>query len=280
MRRLLMSAALGLCLAVPAVAQDQGGLGLDLSAPAEPEKKPEEKKPEEKPPETPPPAPPTEAAPAAPAQPQPPAELTEHDVMLQDRVKAVERRSVLKTHRLELTPALGISVNDPFYTKYAVGGWALFYPHDSLGIGIRGAYYYLTLPTWNVPTAKRDLDATLPVSKPDWNLMVDAQWTPFYGKVAVYNTIAQFDLFLVGGVGAVASQTTFTPSVGGLHYATDLGIGVRALVGDYLGLSLTYLNTLYADRPGGEARSQTQNLGIVQLGLSLFLPPRFDYEVH
>jgi outer membrane beta-barrel protein len=267
-----MGVALGLSFAASAVAQDQG-LGIDLSAP-EPEKKPPEKKPEEKPPELPPPPPPAKEATSAPKP-----ELTEQDVALQDRVKSVEQRSVLKAHRLELSPALAISVNDPFYTKYAAGIWALFYPHDSLGIGLRGMYY-LTYATYNVPIAKKDLAALLPVSKPEWNAMVDVQWIPFYGKVAVYNSIAQFDLFLVGGVGAVASQTTFINTVKEYHFATDLGLGVRALLGDFLGINITYLNTLYSDRPGGGSRSQTQNLGMVQLGLSIYLPPHFEYEVH
>ena len=131
-----------------------------------------------------------------------------------------------------------------------------------------------------MPIAKRDLLASLPVSKPEWNAMVDAQWTPFYGKVAVYNNIAQFDLFVVGGVGAVASQTTFLNTIKEYHFATDLGIGVRALISDFIGIHLSYLDTLYSDRPGGGQRSQTQNLGVVQLGLSIFLPPHFEYEVH
>jgi len=258
-----MGVALGLFSATPAAAQDQG-LGVDLSAP-EPEKKPPE----------PPPLPPAAQAPAAPAKP----ELTEQDVALQDRVKSVEQRSVLKSHRLEISPALAISINDPFYTKYAGGIWLLFYPHDSLAVGLRGMYY-LTYATWNVPTAKRDLVASLPVSKPEWNAMFDAQWTPFYGKVSVYNSIAQFDLFLIGGVGAVASQTTYVNTVKEYHFATDLGLGVRALFNDFIGLHLTYLNTLYSDRPGAGNRSQTQNLGMVQLGLSIYLPPHFDYQVH
>jgi outer membrane beta-barrel protein len=278
-RRLWMVAALGLQLAAPAWAQDQG-LGLDLSAPPEPEKKPEEKPKEEKPKEEKPPdfAPPPTEAPAAAKQ---PGELTEHEVILQDRVKAVEQRSTLKRMRLELSPALAISVNDPFYTKYAGGLWAMFYPQDSIGIGLRGMYFF-TYATYNVPTAQQDLLSLLPESKPIWDLMFDAQWTPFYGKVAVYNTIAQFDLFVVAGIGVVASQTTFISGINEFHFATDLGLGVRALLGDFFAVSVTYLNTLYSDRPGGNptSRSQTENLGMVQLGVSFFLPPHFEYEVH
>jgi outer membrane beta-barrel protein len=275
-RRLVLSAALGLFLATPVRAQDQGGLGLDLSAPSppEPEKKPEKPK-EEKPP------PPAAGEAKAPVQAQPKADLSEREVMLEDRVKAVQRRSVLKSHRLELSPALGVSVNDPFYTKYSAGVWALFYPHDSLGFGIR-AMYLATFATWNVRTAKRALLAALPVSRPVWDVVADVQWTPFYGKIKVRNAIAQFDLFLVGGVGVMASETTFAKdsSVAEMHFATDLGIGMRAMIGDYVAVSLTYLDTVYSDRPGGGNRSQTQNLGLVQFGISFFIPPRFEYEVH
>lgn len=272
----MRSAALAVTLAIlsagRAAAQDPG-LGLDLTAP-EPEVKPEAKPSEPKPPE--PPAPPPEE-PRPAEKPAPPVELTERDVALEDRVKSVQRKATLKRLRLELAPAVGISLNDPFYTKYGAGLWVLAYPNDSLGVGLRGMAL-TSSPTENVRIAQRDLLALLPVSKPAYALAVDVQWTAFYGKVSVLNAIAQFDLFLVGGPAAVVSQTT--GSTGEIHFGADLGLGVRAMVGDFLAVHITYLDTVYSDRPGGQSRSQLHSLGMLQVGLCVFVPPRFEYEVH
>ena len=53
-------------------------------------------------------------------------------------MKSVQRKAVLKEMRAEITPFFGISVNDTFFTHLALGGTAIFYPHDSFGIGISG----------------------------------------------------------------------------------------------------------------------------------------------
>jgi outer membrane beta-barrel protein len=241
--------------------------GLDLTA-DEP-KKEEPKKEEEKPVVT---APPPSEPSAAKA---PEAKLNEVEIVNEDRVKSVQRKAFLKHFRLELTPMTFITVNDSFYPKTGPGGRLAFYIADNLGIAVR-YYNYQLIPTDEVRLAKRELQSKLPAVQPNHSFNLDLLWSPVYGKVSIFNTIHTFDIYLVGGAGAFLTQTS--DSGDGPHFSAHVGLGERFTVTDFFAVDLSVLETLYADRPGGGAKSTLQNLVSVNLGLSFFIPFSFEYK--
>jgi len=277
------SAVLAALLAAPvqARAQAAGDLGLDLSGDAA--KKDEPAKPAAKPVEAPLDNPPLEPTPGATPAKKQELDVGERDVSTEDRVKSVQKKGFYKKGHVELSPHVGVTINDAFYTKYNLGALVAFHFSDNLAAGARFDYL-IVQTTENVPTAKRELQSRLPVSKPKYGGALDFAWTPIYGKASLFNSIIHFDLFAIAGAGAVISQTSSSSSTDpniasnplfnqGPHPAFDLGVGQRYALNEVVAFEWSVLETIYTDTPGGTGSSQVQRIMSLSAGFAFFLPP-------
>jgi outer membrane beta-barrel protein len=256
--------ALLLAATLPSGAFGQtGGLGLDLTD----ETKKEEPKKEEKPL-----APELDLTPPAPRSAPAEARLSEMEITSEDRVKSVQRKAFIKRTRFELTPMTFLTLNDAFFPKYGPGARVAFYPNDAFGLAVRGFQYNL-IPTNTRRLASRALHSRLPYVLPKESLSLDLMWSPIYGKAALFNSIRTFDIYLMGGAGALWSQTSNTE---GVHLTTSLGIGERFSVLDFMAIDISAIETLYSDMPGSS--TVIQHVLSVNAGLSFFLPFSFEYK--
>ncbi len=203
----------------------------------------------------------------------------ERDVTQDDRVKSVQRKLYVKRGRFELAPSIVINVNDPYYTKFGGALRAAFHLADNLAIAARFTLMQ-TLPTDDVRVAKKNLQAKIFYSVPYWSTMADVEWSPFYGKVSFLNSILHLDAYVVGGGGVVYTETsgarnedgTPDPSRTGVKPAFDLGLGMRFVAKDFLAVNIALVNTTYVDVPTGSSKAVTQNLMMLQAGVSIFFP--------
>ena len=216
----------------------------------------------------------TDAAPSVTKKSDNPA--VERDTTQDDRVKSVQRKLYTKRGRFELAPSFIINVNDAYYTKMGGAIRAAFYPHDSLAISARFSLMQ-TLPTDDVRTAKRNLNSRIFFSVPIWSVMGDIEWSPIYGKVAMFNSILHLDGYLVGGGGVVYTETSGAPGRT-VNPAFDLGLGLRFVVKDFIAVNVALINTTYVDTPTGTTKGVTQNLMLVNAGLSIFFPFKSTYK--
>jgi outer membrane beta-barrel protein len=249
-------AGFGLDLNDPSEGQgDQGGMGLDLSG--ESSSTPAEV----------PTAPPPDRKPATKTSKE--DLLTgERDVTVEDRVKSVQRKLYLKKSRFELSPSLSYAVNDPYYLKYGAALRGAWYLADNLAVAGRFALMDVQ-PNQDVRTAKRAFQSQIFYSVPQWAAMGDIEWSPIYGKLAIWNDILHLDAYLLGGLGVV---TTETSAQVGPNPAADLGGGLRVVARDYLAVNAALINTYYVDAPRGTTRGNTQNIMTLNLGISVFFP--------
>lgn len=248
------------------------GLGLDLTQ----DEKKTDTQAQKPPPQNPPPKqnasqPPDQGddSPTLATNPEPPTE-GEASIIEDDRVKSVQRKVYLKAHRFELAPYVSVSVNDSYYTKFGGALRASYYFADTLGIGVRFGMYQV-LPTDDVRLAKRTFQSRIFYSVPQWSAVADVQWSPIYGKATIFNSIIEFDAYLLGGVGAVRTETSASPGRG-LNPAADLGIGLRFMVRDYLAVGGALVNTTYVDQPTGTTQGAVQNVMTLNAGISVFFP--------
>lgn len=258
--------ALSLMWPALAPAQTQEGMGLDLTEDSQakpPEANPAPPPDEEARPATPPAATPAKDVPVEALMP-----LT--DITQDDRVKSVQRKVYLKKNRLEISPFVSISVNDPFYSKFGGSLRAAWYLSDTLAISARGSLIQV-LPSDDVRTAKRTFNAKIYNSVPTWSAMGDLEWAPLYGKVSFLNSILHFDGYLLGGMGVVRTETSALPDRG-LNPAFDLGLGMRFVTKDYLAVNVALINTSYVDQPLGSSKGAIQNVMTLNAGISIFLP--------
>jgi outer membrane beta-barrel protein len=196
----------------------------------------------------------------------------ERDITQEDRVKAVQRKVYLRTGRFEFTPMVSASVNDPYYWKLAAALRAGYYIADTLAVSVR---YGLTsvVGTDDARLAKQTFVARVLKSTPWWSATADLEWSPFYGKVAIFNSILHFDAYVMGGLGAVYTETSALPGRTA-NPAADLGGGLRFQIFDHLAAGVSVINTAYVDQPLGTNKSTTQNILGLYAGVSVFFPFR------
>jgi outer membrane beta-barrel protein len=179
---------------------------------------------------TPTPAP--AAAPAAaPAQPPSPSS-TWSDIIV------VPRKQVLKSHRFELAPLYGVTINDPMIRHHQFGGQISYFLTDVLWIGVEGAYlqpqrldrFYLTPQQYRrVPKANKYI----------WEAALDFGYVPFYGKFALFNKkIVHWEGIVTAGIGVTQSEIIpMDPSYekfGNYAITPNAGVGVRVFLTKWL----------------------------------------------
>ncbi len=234
--------------------------GLDLSTPPPDDAKPSS----------------TTSATSEPEKKKSDAPAVERDTTQDDRVKSVQRKLYTKRGRFELAPSFIININDAYYTKLGGAVRLAFYPADTLAISARFSLMQ-TLPTDDVRTAKTNLNSRIFFSVPIWSVMGDAEWSPIYGKVAMFNSILHFDGYLIGGGGVVFTETSAVQG-GTVKPAFDLGLGMRFVARDFLAVNVSLINTTYVDTPTGAVKGVTQNLMMVNAGISIFFPFKSTYR--
>ena len=192
-----------------------------------------------------------------------------------DRVKSVPRKPLLKRHRFEITPFASLSLNDPYFEHFALSGTAVFYPHDSFGIGIGADYFYTHVQTRNVEEVRQGLTSVLPTfDQPVLLGHVDLYWLPIYGKVSFFDSsIIQFDLYGSAGLGfetAFGSRTPAEVNIAiGQHYVLEEWLALRFEVRDHFFVDQQLANSL--------PQSSIQSYVMFLAGLSFFIPPTFEY---
>ncbi len=201
----------------------------------------------------------------------------ERDVALGDRVKAVQRKGFLRRHRFELGVDLPATLNDAFYEKVGIGGKLGYSFADSFGVALRGAYF------WHVRSSharegNMAFSSQLLVSNLLGQGMVDAVWSPVYGKVAwLGSSIVHFDLYLLAGAGLAWTDTSIAPRNEGPHVAGEFGGGLRFYPASWLALDAGVTGTFYPDQPSTSAPSTIQKVIVARIGLSFFFPTTFEY---
>lgn len=201
--------------------------------------------------------------------------LKEIELTADDRVKSVQPRSFIKQGRFELMPEIFVTINDAYFPKYGPGLRLAYHIHESLGIALRGSQYNV-IPNDNIRLAKRQLRSQLPDVQPKWAVALDFLWSPFYGKSKLGNAIRHFDIYVVGGLGTVISESFDDNS---LLLSTHLGLGSRFSLNDFLALDLSMIETVYTDTPANNGgKGVVQHLLSINLGLSIFIPFSFEYK--
>lgn len=204
---------------------------------------------------------------------------------LRERVRPVSGHLFLKQGRFELSPGIGLSTRDAFYSKLVLGGALTYFPVEWLGISLQGGY---SLPgvsgaaqicrsdvNGRLTGCESPTDADMDRSAPGKILLLgglDLQWAPIYGKVSLFaDYFLSFDMYAIGGVTAVQYRGSAgdAMAVGG-----NVGVGMRFVLTRWLALRTELRDIIYAEDFG--AKSYLRNQLMVNLGLSLLLP--FDFK--
>ncbi len=224
---------------------------------------------------------------------------------LRDRIHPVSGHLFQMDGRFELSPGLGISVRDAFFTKVLFGAALTYHFTETFAASLRGAYTLSVIsnsaqicnPTGSAngpaagcqpPTMEQlTLDGGKPVNKAFGLLTflgsLDLQWAPVYGKLALFaENVLYFNMYGLAGPTVVLYGPTTSVTVGG-----NVGLGFRFAINSWLAVRLELRDTIYAETgynvvgyaESGEARVEyplsIRNQLTGELGLSMFFPTAF-----
>lgn len=204
---------------------------------------------------------------------------------LDERIRPVSGRMFTKDGRHELSPTVGLSLGDAFFTKYVFGLRYAYHFAETWSLGLNGAWA-LSTPSGavtrcdsngqncEVPT-KEDLART----PGDMGFLgsLDVSWAPLYGKISVLaEKVLHFDTYGVLGAGVVQSKMAppdgrevETRIVPALH----VGVGQRYFVSRNATLRFEIRDVLYQTDVQGKTgvEKDLQNQLLFTIGLSFFL---------
>lgn len=190
---------------------------------------------------------------------------------LSDRIKAVQRKVFLKKQRVELFPYFGFDLNDPFFTHLVLGGSLSYHLVDSLSIDARGGFVFASIEKNIVRIIRTEAGAILE-NPPEFQFHADLDltWAPIYGKISLFgDAILHFDTYVSGGPGLFGTDE-------GVNPAFNVGIGQRYFINKWLTFRAELRNYMFIEDRNNA--SSLQNLMVVGLFASIFLPTSFEYE--
>lgn len=221
---------------------------------------------------------------------------------------AVPRRHTLRRRRVEFMPTYNVTINNPLIRHHGVGGALNIYLSEALFLGLEGTYYF------RQPTTQTDRyflvganQRVIPsVNQYNWSAFLDFGYVFAAGKFALFNSaVVHWDTYIMGGVGVFSSQIIPREDPGSnLIFSNILfggllpGIGTRIWFNRWLALDAYVKNYLFADklepattdwqknfceqgncdRAKDQAQSQFTFNVTFGVGLSIFLPPGFEYR--
>jgi outer membrane beta-barrel protein len=235
-----------------------------------------------------------------------PVEAAPQREEIAEEIYAVQQIYALRLKRLELAPSVAFTLNDPYLKHYGLGFALNYWFTNVLSVGLNLIWY-----DWGTNPLERgtDLEARvrnqfrLAVPLNDWQFGLWANFTyvPFYGKFKVRKKIFQWDAYLIGGVGLMRTQPipVIDSEIRSFDWQTNVAFNVGAGLRIFLTRYLTFFTEFRAymwpdqfeneqpvDPPDRDDPSTWLQSGStfvantsIQLGLTLFLPIKFEYRL-
>lgn len=216
---------------------------------------------------------------------------------LRDRIRPVSGHLFLMDGRFEVSPLVGVSVRDAFFTKVLLGAAFTYHFSDAFAASARGGYTASLIsgsaqicnppnadngrpagcrpPTFDELTKKADgTTANKAYGLMTFLATVDLQWSPLYGKISLFaEKVLNFNVYGLVGPAVVMYGPSQTVTVGG-----NLGIGFRFFINQWLTVRLELRDVIY-NEVGLEVNTPTNSLRnqlMAELGFSMFFPTIFE----
>lgn len=210
-----------------------------------------------------------------------------------DRVDVFQLKSITKKRRHELTPQFSVSLNDSFVQTLMVGGSYNFHITEAFGFEVNGGYAFtfdsaavndlrggnrfLTKNGEQFNNSQPSIIVKPQVSKLVGLVLGHFVWSPLVGKFSVGQAIFDFDIFLIGGAGAIFTNR------GAVLPAASFGFGFRVFLAKWFTMRLDIKDAIFGQNftvgSGNEVATLTHNL-FFSIGFGFVLPtePVYTFE--
>ena len=163
-------------------------------------------------------------------------------------ITVVKRQRFLKKKRFEISPNVGISVNDPFVRHIAIGAELNYWITNRLAVGLTGTGF-IGNKTSRYNNIRFQEGVLLTANKVLWQASFNVLYNPFYGKIAVFNrALLHWESFIQAGGGVV--QTQVIPRYEALHepFRNTTGQGNFALGARFYGPKTDWVSVNFGVR--------------------------------
>jgi len=202
---------------------------------------------------------------------------------LRERIRPVSGQLFKQGKRFELSPGVGISVRDAFFSKYVLGGLMAYHMTEELGIALRGGYALSGISgATQVCTEKgcaKPSRQTLEKVNAYGNIRVmgnvELQWAPVYGKLSLSaEAFLPFKFYGLIGPGVVmyGPEGKLKTTFGG-----TFGLGLRFVATRFMAIRMEFRDFIYQESHGSGASkdSSIRHQFMFDVGISFFFPTGF-----
>ena len=152
---------------------------------------------------------------------------TESVLPVFDHAESVKNRAGRMTNRFEVGASGSLSLMEPFYSPYSVGGTATYHWSEVSGFNVFGTYFLQGLSENGnnlnpIPGTSPSRNANLQYApQPKYALLGNYEYTPFYGKISITKDfVMNLGVYGFIGIGAMGVGDTVCP-------AGDIGFGQK-----------------------------------------------------
>ncbi len=215
-----------------------------------------------------------------------PARASEADAF-ENKVPPISGQLYPKAGRVELTPGVSFSVNDPFYSKTFGSVKLTWHVSEffSAGVHAAGGVASATGSTTICPANQgcgpaTDVQLRQVPGKIQWLAGAEGAFAPVYGKLNLLAELpVHFDLAVLAGADYITYQKAVDAQTAALGPPGNdsspgghVGLGMRFFFAGFMGLRFEVRDYLYSARIGNTGASHLQNQLFVDLGLSFLFP--------
>lgn len=187
----------------------------------------------------------------------------------QQLIRVLQRRPFLRKKRYEVSPELGMLVNDSLVNGVSFGGRFSYHLSEIMAVSVSAAAT-VSSETDLFEKVIEDYAVFPEVSKVLWRSSIDYQYAFLYGKFALFNRwIIAWDTAASLGVGALQTELSIHPTL-------TAGIGQRFFMTKWFTVNVAMQDYLYLEdyAAGGELINHLVVVG----GVSFFFPTTFSYR--
>jgi outer membrane beta-barrel protein len=225
------------------------------------------------------------------------------EVAAEEEIYAVQQIYALRINRVELTPSLAFTINDPYVSRRGFGIGLNYWWTNVLALGANFIWYqgFESESDLNF-FVRRSTRLAVPITEWQMGAHLNFTYVPIYGKFMMFNKfIFQWDTYIIGGVGFQRTRpiAVIDPEVRDFNYgiqvAFNVGIGIRIFLTRWLSFFTEFRNYMYLERLenlevalGGQRQDSATwfqdgrefvNNVTAHIGISIFFPFEFDYEL-
>jgi outer membrane beta-barrel protein len=227
---------------------------------------------------------------------QAPAKAGERLESWQD-VVVVVRKPFLKSGRFELQPLMQVTLNDNMIRHYAPTAQIIYWLTDVLGVGVEGQYYtHFDTFLEAHDLVKEDYRRLPTLNEYKFGAALDFHYVPIYAKFAVFNKyMVHWEGMFTIGVGVTQSdiipRDPALPSWTNYNITPNVGFQLRVFLASWITVNISVKDYIFVDKfesvmrtadmsldqAKDNATSQLINNIMFGVGVSLWLPPTFQY---